>query len=177
MRVFLAAIVVLLLSSAATAQVPAQPSGKISEKQQPATCAVSGQVVTAAEGAPLKSSRIALIQQDVGSHPQAFSATTDSEGRFEIRKMAAGRYSFFATHTGYISQQYQSRGLNGGAALTLVPGQEIDGALFRLVRGAVITGRIVDESGEPMAKIAVMALRKVSAEEMGDWGPRTRKEE
>jgi hypothetical protein len=58
-----------------------------------------------------------------------------------------------------------------------VPGQEIDGALFRLVRGAVITGRIVDESGEPMAKIAVMALRKVSAEEMGDWGPRTRKEE
>jgi 5-hydroxyisourate hydrolase-like protein (transthyretin family) len=152
MRVFLAAIVVLL-SSAATAQVPAQPSGKISEKQQPATCAVSGQVVTAAEGAPLKSSRIALIQQDAGSHPQAFSATTDSEGRFEIRKIAAGRYSFFATHTGYISQQYQSRGLNGGAALTLVPGQEIDGALFRLVRGASLPGASSMKAANPWQRL------------------------
>jgi protocatechuate 3,4-dioxygenase beta subunit len=177
MRVFLAAIVVLLLASAATAQIPAQPSGKIREKQQLATCAVSGQVVTAAEGAPLKSSRIALIQQDAGSHPQAFSATTDSEGRFEIRKIAAGRYSFFASHTGYISQQYQSRGMNGGAALTLLPGQQVDGALFRLVRGAVVTGRIVDENGEPMAKMVVTALRKVTAEEMENWGRRARKEQ
>jgi protocatechuate 3,4-dioxygenase beta subunit len=180
MRGFLLAIVGLVLASASTAQVPAPQSGKTSEKQQAATCGVSGQVVTAADGAPLKSSRVALIQQDASSHPQAFSATTDSDGRFEIKKVTPGRYSFFATHTGYISQQYQSRGMNGGTALTLAPGQEVDGALFRLVRGAVITGRIVDESGEPMEKIGVTALRKASAAEMAEmeeWGPRVRKEQ
>ena len=86
MRAFLLAMVGLVLASASTAQVPASQSGKTSEKQQPATCAVSGQVVTAADGAPLKSSRVVLIQEDAGSHPQAFSATTDSDGRFEIKK-------------------------------------------------------------------------------------------
>jgi len=179
MRGFLLAIVGLVLASASTAQVPVSRSGKSNEKQ-PATCSVTGQVVTAAEGAPLKSSRVALIQQDASSHPRAFSATTDSDGRFEIKKVTPERYSFFATHAGYISQQYQSRGMNGGTALTLVPGQEVDGALFRLVRGAVIIGRIVDESGEPMAKIGVTALRKASAAEMAEmaeWGPRARKEQ
>jgi hypothetical protein len=61
--------------------------------------------------------------------------------------------------------------------LTLVPGQEIDGALFRLVRGAVITGRIADENGEPIAKIGVTALRKLSAEETEEWGPQAQKEQ
>jgi 5-hydroxyisourate hydrolase-like protein (transthyretin family) len=180
MRGFLLAIVGLVLALASIAQVPAPQSGKTSEKLLPANCAVSGQVVTAADGAPLKSSRVALIQQDASSHPQAFSATTDSEGRFEIKRVTPGRYNLFATHTGYISQQYQSRGMNGGTALTLVPGQEVDGALFRLVRGAVITGRIVDESGEPMAKIGVTALRKAGAAEMAEmaeWGHRARKEQ
>jgi len=49
--------------------------------------------------------------------------------------------------------------------------------LFRLVRAAVVTGRVVDESGEPMARVAVTALRKLSAEEKEDWGPRAMKEE
>ena len=137
-------------------------------------------MVTAADGAPLKSSRVVLIQEDAGPNDRAFSATTDSDGRFDIRKVTPGRYSFFAVHTGYISQRYQARDMNGGTSLTLVPGQEVDGALFRLVRGAVITGRIVDESGEPMAKIGVTALRKASAAEkaeMEEWGSRARKEQ
>jgi protocatechuate 3,4-dioxygenase beta subunit len=56
--------------------------------------------------------------------------------------------------------------------LTFVPGLEIDGALFRLTRGAVITGRIVDEGGEPMTKVTVASLRKLSAEETEGSTPR-----
>ena len=120
MRGPLLALVGLVLVSASTAQIPVPQSRKANEKQQPANCAVSGQVVTAAEGAPLKSSQVVLIQEDATSHPQAFSATTDSDGRFEIRKITPGRYSFFAVHAGYITQYYQARGMGGGASLTLV---------------------------------------------------------
>jgi len=177
MRGPLLAIVGLVLASASTAQIPAPQSGKTSEKQQPATCAVSGQVVTAAEGAALKSSQVVLIQEDATSDPQVFSATTDGDGRFEIRKVAPGRYTFFAVHAGYITQYYQARGMYGGTSLTLVPGQEVDGALFRLTRGAVITGRIVDESGEPMTKVAVATLRKLSAEETENSTPRVKRDQ
>jgi protocatechuate 3,4-dioxygenase beta subunit len=166
----------LLVPLACSAQAP--PVGSATSEKQPALCTVSGQVVTAAEGAPLKSSRIALIQQDTTSHssnPSVFAATTDSDGRFEIKKAVPGRYSFFASHAGYITQQYQAKGVNQGAVLNLTAGQELSNALFRLVRAAVVTGRIVDESGEPVAKLAVVALRKLSAEEREDWGSQAKK--
>ncbi len=166
----------LLVPLACSAQAP--PVGSATSEKQPALCTISGQVVTAAESAPLKSSRIVLIQQDTtshSSHSSVFAATTDSDGRFEIKKIAPGRYSVFASHAGYLTQQYQARGVSVGALLTLTPGQQVNKAFFRLVRAAVVTGRIVDESGEPVAKLAVIALRKLSAEEKEDWGPQDSK--
>ena len=180
MRAFLLAIVGLVLASSSSAQVPARTVANTSEnknnEKQTGTCIVSGQVITAAEGTPLKSSRVALMGQDASSRSQAFSAATDGDGRFEIKKVAPGRYTFLATHSGYLTQSYQSRGIYGGTTLRLAPGQQIDGALFRLVRGAVVTGRIVDESEEPLAKIGVTALRKRSPEEMEDLSPRMSKD-
>jgi protocatechuate 3,4-dioxygenase beta subunit len=173
-RGFVQLIVCLVLALASTAQ--SAPQGDKVEKQ-PASCTVSGQVLTAVEGAPLKSSRVVLLQENAGSHPQAFAANTDSDGRFEIKKVTPGQYNFITSHAGYIAQQYKAKGIGGGAMLTLAPGQEVNDALFRLVRAAVVTGRVVDESGEPMPRVAVTALRKLSAEEKEDWGPQARKEE
>ena len=180
MRAFLLAIVGLVLASSSSAQVPARTVANTSEnknnEKQTGTCIVSGQVITAAEGTPLKSSRVALMGQDASSRSQVFSAATDGDGRFEIKKVAPGRYTFLATHSGYLTQSYQSRGIYGGTTLRLAPGQQIGDALFRLVRGAVVTGRVVDESEEPLAKIGVTALRKRSPEEMEDLSPRMSKD-
>ena len=109
MRGFLLARAGLIMASALVVRATQTP--KIDEKQ-PGACTVSGQVVTAAEGAPLKSSRGVLIRQDASSHPPAFSATTDGDGRFEIKKVLPGRYLFFASHAGYITQQYKVRGMS-----------------------------------------------------------------
>ena len=175
MRGCVLAAVCLVLVLASTAQT-APKADKAGEKQ-PALCTVSGQVLAAAEGSPLKSSRVALIQENEGAHPEGFAATTDNGGHFEIKKITPGHYAFIASHAGYITQEYQAKGTSTGAVLTLAPGQEVSDALFRLVRAAVVTGRVVDESGEPMAKLLVTALRKLSAEEKEDWGPRAQQEE
>jgi hypothetical protein len=92
MRGFLLAMVGLIMASASVVRATQTP--KIDEKQ-PGACTVFGQVVTAAEGAPLKSSGVVLIRQDESSHPLAFSATTDGDGRFEIKKVFPGRYLLF----------------------------------------------------------------------------------
>ena len=63
------------------------------------------------------------------------------------------------------------------AVLTLAPGQEVDDGLVPPGARRRRYGARVDESGEPMAKVAVTALRKADAEEKEDWGPRARKEE
>ena len=122
MRGFVLASVGLVLGLATTAQTA--PHAEKAGEKQAALCTVSGQVFTAAEGAPLKSSRVVLLQEGAGSHPQAFAANTDGDGRFEIKKITPGQYRFIASHTGYVAQQYKAKAVGRGALLTLTPGQE-----------------------------------------------------
>lgn len=151
-------------------QSPASPASRAAEKQ-PAPCTVSGRVVTATDGLPLKSARVGLAE-DVSPHPHVFAAYTDSDGRFAIEKITPGRYRFSVSHAGYISQQFRSkRAGEPGAVLALSPGQEVTDVLFRLIRAAVITGRIVDANGEPMTGVTVTVLRKPNADEREEFGP------
>jgi hypothetical protein len=122
---------------------------------------------------------VGLVQADTHDHPQAYGATTDNEGHFEIKKVLAGRYRFFATHIGYLDQSYQAKstGRGQGALLSLVSAQEITDVLFRLVPAGVIAGKVVDDAGEPTIGVTVAVLRRPSEEEVEDAGPRARKVE
>lgn len=104
--------------------------------------------------------------------PHVFAIYTDNDGRFQIAQVPAGRYLFSVSHAGYISQQFQAkRAGEPGAELALSPGQEVTDVLFRLIRAAVITGRIVDPNGEPMVGVSVTVLRKPDADEREEFGP------
>ncbi len=132
------------------------------------SCTVSGRVVSANDGTPLKSALVGLLKEGSKSR-QTFGDYTDAEGRFQIKGIAPGRYRFSASHTGYLSQQFQSKDVaKPGAMLTLTAGQEVTDVLFRLTRAAVVTGRIVDANGEPMVGVSVSVLRKPTADEMED---------
>jgi protocatechuate 3,4-dioxygenase beta subunit len=160
----------LVISAAAVillTQNPASQTSKLAEKRPP-PCTVSGRVVAAADGTPLKSSSVALIPEHRTQESRVYAATSDSSGRFIIKDVPAGRYQFLATHTGYVDQYYQSNGANEGAILALQAGQEVKDILFRMTLAAVITGRVNDEDGEPMALMQVVALRRPTEDEMED---------
>src|SRR5271157_1988241 len=147
----LVVLTVAIFSQVLLAQAPAKlPNNPDATKKPPGNCTVSGRVVSAAEGSPLRSARVGLIQANERRHPLVYATTTDNDGRFEIKEIEAGRYEFFASHSGYLEQQYQSKGVGDdeGAVLSLVSGQALDNALFRLVRAGVITGKVVDDAGE-----------------------------
>ena len=135
------------------------------KEQVDTSCAVSGRVVTAAEGSPLKSARVALAREYGGSGPRIYAATSDSDGHFTIKGVAPGRYSFFATRPGYVDQPYQPNGGDSGAVLALQPGQQLTDVLFRLTMAAVITGHVNNEDGEAMTGVLVTALRRPTEEE------------
>ena len=135
----------------------------------PPTCSVSGRVVTATESTPLKSSRVILIPERQGTgSPHVHSAMSDADGKFNIMGLPAGRYRFFASHNGYVDQNFQSTGAEKGAVLALKAGEDVKDVLFRLTLAAVITGRVDNEDGEPMANIQVVALQRPSEEERQD---------
>jgi protocatechuate 3,4-dioxygenase beta subunit len=155
-----AAAVLLLVQSPASTSKPADKA--------PPPCTVSGRVVSAAEGTPVASSRVALIPEHERRESQVYAAISDSSGQFKISDVPAGRYRFLATHTGYVDQHYQSTGGDTGAILALQAGQEVKNVLFRMTLAAVFTGRVSDEDGEPMALIQVVALRRPTDEETED---------
>ena len=176
MRSLFSAIVPTALVVASMAQTPAIGSGE-ADKKQPDLCTVSGRVVTAAEGTPIKAARVGLVERDARRQTHIFAASSDSDGRFEIKKIDPGRYEFVASHAGYISQRYQSRGTGDGAILALAPSQEVNEVIFRLVRAAVVTGRVIDEAGDPMVGVMVSVLQKPSADDIEEAGPRGKKQE
>jgi hypothetical protein len=86
--------------------------------------------------------------------------TTDENGRFEFDDLPAGRFHLMASKAGYVTMAFgQRRPREAGKPIELGDGQRVDGIQLNLPRGGVITGRITDEFGEPVAGVAVQAQR------------------
>ncbi len=121
-------------------------------------CALEGTVVSATTGEPLRKARVTLrsMGQPNGT---AYGATTDGAGHFLIDDVDPGRYSFSASRNAYVSQSYSPQGsAKRGAPLTLSNGQKLKEIVFKLTPQGVISGRILDEDGEPLANVMVQCM-------------------
>ena len=115
-----------------------------------------GRVLSAETGGPVRRAQVHITGPDIGSK----SAMTDGEGRYEFRDLPAGRFNMSVTKAGYVTIQYgQTRPFESGKALDLTDGQAMDKADFSLPRGSAISGRLVDEFGDPIADAMVSAMR------------------
>jgi hypothetical protein len=141
----------------------AVPSEAQTPRERPAqtpsgTGRIRGRVVTAATGRPLLLATVALS----GGNPYVRrTVRTDSNGGYEFANLPAGRYSFIASRTGYLEQNFdQPNPLARYRLLELAEGEHLDGVNFRLHRGAAITGVITDEAGDPLEGAYVVAMRE-----------------
>jgi hypothetical protein len=164
---FLACVAaVIAFSGSAFAQPPPGPAGR---GQRPArataaradaprgTAILRGQIVAADSGAPIRRAQVRVTSPDAR---EARIATTDAQGRFEIRELPAGRYTMTASKGGFVTLQYgQRRPSESGTPIELGDGQTIDKVAIALPRGSVLGGRITDEFGEPIANASVTAWR------------------
>jgi hypothetical protein len=119
------------------------------------TAELSGTVVTN-ESNP-RPVRRAVVTLTLASMPTGRSTTTDDAGRFVFRLLPAGSYSApRASKAGYVPVIYGQKRVNGiGTPVTLIEGQRL-AIEFKMIRGAVITGMIVDQ-GRPAANASVQA--------------------
>lgn len=86
---------------------------------------------------------------------------TDDQGRFTFRDLPPVRYNLVAERPGLVSGTYGAArpGAQVGAPLALAEGQQLTGVSITMGRGAVITGRIVDEFGRPVERAEVMLMQ------------------
>jgi protocatechuate 3,4-dioxygenase beta subunit len=118
---------------------------------------IVGRVFSAESGTPLRRAQVRIVGPDIG----AKSSLTDAQGRYEFRDLPAGRFTLSASKAGYVNVQYgQSRPHESGRPIELAEKQVVDKADINMPRGGVISGRIVDEFGEPVADAMVSAMRQ-----------------
>ena len=74
--------------------------------------------------------------------------------------MRAGRYTITASKGSYVGLSYgQTRPTDAPKPLQILDNQTVERVDFSLPRGSVITGRIVDEFGEPMSDVQIAPQR------------------
>jgi protocatechuate 3,4-dioxygenase beta subunit len=124
---------------------------------QTGTGVIRGRVVAADTGTPIRRAQVRAI---AGEMRESRIVSTDAEGRFELKELPAGRWNLTATKAGFVTLSFgQRRPFEAGRPIELADNETVARADFALPRGAAITGRVVDEFGEPVAMARVQVMR------------------
>lgn len=123
---------------------------------------IGGRVIEEGTNTPIAGAQIMLMPAPRRGSAPPFpdrlpTAITDRDGRYEFLDISPGTYRVNAQRAGFA-------GLTQGfPEIAIAPGQRATAPDIVLQRGAVITGRVFDDAGEPLAGARVMALRRPSA--------------
>ena len=121
--------------------------------------ALSGRVLRGDTGAVVKRAMVRLAAQNTRDRR---TAQTDDNGRYQFTDLQAGRYTVTVSKAGFISLAYgQQHPRQPALPLQVDAGRELRNVDIALPRGSVLTGHVVDEDGEPMARAIVQVLRYV----------------
>lgn len=117
---------------------------------------IAGKVVAADSGRPLRRARVVVSG---GGRPHV--ASTDEQGRYRVTALPPGSYTITAAKSGFVDGVFgQRRSSRTGAPVELAAGQQVTAADVKLARGGVVTGHVLDEEGEPLARAVVTVLRQ-----------------
>lgn len=141
--------------------------------QAPAkTGSVEGRVTSSTTGAPLRRASVTLemfqsfssldeIDPAEFTDPQkimarmaqqrSYKTETDAEGKFALRGVEAGQYTMNASRSGYVS---------GSESVDLRKAEDRKDIEIKLTPQAVISGKILDEFGDPLAQASVTVFRR-----------------
>ena len=124
------------------------------------TAPLAGIVVTDDNAArPL---RRAVVQVSIASDPRSQrTTTTDDQGKFVFDQLPEGNATLFVTKAGYVRTYFGARrpASTVGLPIALVNGQVAPPINIRMPRGAVVTGVVTDQTGQPVPSVDVRLQR------------------
>lgn len=133
-----------------------QPVAQTQTHAPAPTGQVSGRVIAADTGAPVRSADIRLMGLKPDLSPRI--ATTDDEGKFLLRDVTVGQYTLTVSKAGFVRASFGLK-KDGPSTFEVTPGKPIELGDLSLGRGGVITGRVLDVAGDPLADVTVQAWR------------------
>jgi protocatechuate 3,4-dioxygenase beta subunit len=121
------------------------------------TATLRGHIFAADSGQPLRKAQVRIVAGEIRENRLT---TTDADGKYEFTEVLAGRYTVSASKGSFVNLSYgQLRPFDAGKPLEIRDGQTVERVDIALPRGSVVTGRILDEYGEPMPEVQVALQR------------------
>jgi uncharacterized protein (DUF2141 family) len=129
------------VAAAQNTNLAPQESSKASQ-----TFKIAGTVVSSTTGAPLSQARISIAEI---RGRELTSMITSDDGHFEFSQLKAGKYSLQGAKHGFLSAAYDQHEQFSTAIVT-GPELSTENLVLRLTPMALITGHVLDESGDPV---------------------------
>ena len=118
---------------------------------------IAGKVVNALAGSPLARARVTVVDT---KNPQRTEWTVTAEdGSFEFLKLGRGKYALNGAKRGFIPAAYEQHGQYSTAIVTGA-GLGTEHLVLRLAPEALLSGTVLDESGEPVRRAVVSLYRE-----------------
>jgi hypothetical protein len=161
-------MLLLVASSPSAAQT-------LQNDNRPRTASIGGRVTIS--GAPAVNALVMVIEvdpQDLWVHeispqnsPQkaVIKVRTDNDGRYRVTGLAAGAYMVYALSKAY------ARSKPSLGSIAIDDGESRDDVDIPLVRGGVITGRVIDSEGRPLiaSSIRLWSIDEDQEFDTADW--------
>jgi protocatechuate 3,4-dioxygenase beta subunit len=140
----------ILLSSPAVCA--AQSAGVPQNLSSSSTFRIAGTIVNSIGGNPLTRARVSIF--DTRNPQNRQSVITSEDGRFDFKQLSPGKYALQGAKRGFIPAGYDE---HEGFSTAIVTGTGLDTEhlVLRLSPSAVLSGKILDESGEPVRHASV----------------------
>jgi protocatechuate 3,4-dioxygenase beta subunit len=135
----------------------AQSSTAPPSQSSDATFRIAGTIVNAIGGNPLARARVTIV--DAKNRQKAQWMITSDDGRFDFKQVSPGKYSLQGAKRGFIPAFYDE---HEGFSTAIVTGAGLDTEhlVLRLDPSAMLSGKILDELGEPVRQATVSLYRE-----------------
>ncbi len=167
-NLFLQLITILFLNSgSAVGQIPAAGPSDVSEPPQK-TGIIRGTVVASdTEGALNKATLVLRLAEGGRREEQPLTAKTNERGEYQFKNVKPAKYNLTASRNGYVRQTYGQKqsepmmmfGFSAGTPILVRPGETLSQIDFKLIRGGVVEGRVLDQDNEPLSRVMVQMGR------------------
>ncbi len=166
-RRIVTAVVILglpLVSLAQRQQNRAPRAQQAGDRSNVRPASIKGRVVALDNGQGLGKVALSLIPFERTEDGRPLTVRTTPDGQYEFKQVTPGRYRLFASRNGFARQAYGQKpgnenDLASASPLDVRAGEALDNINLTLIRGGAIEGRILDQDGEPAARVTVSLVR------------------
>ena len=126
-------------------------------KAKPAGATLAGRVTALDTGKPVRRAVVTISAPELTPNR---AMSTDADGYWRFTGLPAGRYTISVSKPGFVTLAYgQRRPFEPGTPVRVAADETVAKVSIALPRAAAISGRVVDEFGDPMARVRVSAQR------------------